>query len=89
MFFCFSCKQGGDAIALASNRDAAQFLDTLDLALKTSGFDQAKVIRRPRLLADNGSSYIAADLAKWLDGQNMEPVRGAPHHPMTQGKIER
>jgi putative transposase len=36
-----------------------------------------------------GSSYIAADLAKWLDGQNMEHVRGAPYDPMTQGKIER
>jgi transposase InsO family protein len=36
-----------------------------------------------------GSSYIAADLTKWLDGQNMEHVRGAPYHPMTQGKIER
>src|ERR1700681_5039162 len=34
-------------------------------------------------------SYIPADLAKWLDGQNMEHVRGAPYHPMTQGKIER
>ena len=62
---------------------------TLDLALKASGLDQAKVIPRPRLLSDNGSSYIAADLAKWLDGQNMEHVRGAPYHPMTQGKIER
>src|ERR1700757_603035 len=51
--------------------------------------DQAKVIHRPRLLSDNGSSYIAADLAKWLDGQNMEHIRGAPYHPMTQGKIER
>jgi transposase InsO family protein len=62
---------------------------TLDLALKASGLDQAKVIHRPRLLSDNGSSYVAADLAKWLDGQNMEHVRGAPYHPMTQGKIER
>src|ERR1700687_2832494 len=62
---------------------------TLDLALKASGLDQAKVIHRPRLLSDNGSSYIAADLTKWLDGQNMEHVRGAPYHPMTQGKIER
>jgi putative transposase len=62
---------------------------TLDLALKASGLDQAKVIHRPRLLSDNGSSYIVADLAKWLDGQNMQHVRGAPYHPMTQGKIER
>jgi transposase InsO family protein len=62
---------------------------TLDLALKASGLDQATVIHRPRLLSDNGSSYISADLAKWLGGQNMEHVRGAPYHPMTQGKIER
>ena len=62
---------------------------TLDLALKASGLDQAKVIHRPRLLSDNGSSYVAADLAKWLDGQNMEHVLDAPYHPMTQGKIER
>jgi RNA-directed DNA polymerase len=61
---------------------------TLDLALKASGLDQAKVVHRPRLLSDNGSSYIAADLAKWLDGQNMAHIRGAPYHPMTQGKIE-
>jgi transposase InsO family protein len=32
---------------------------------------------------------LSADLAKWLDGQKMEHVRGAPYHPMTQGKIER
>jgi hypothetical protein len=35
-----------------------------------------------------GSSYIAADLARWLDGQNIEHLRSAPY-PMTQGKIER
>jgi transposase InsO family protein len=36
---------------------------TLDLALKASSLDQAKVFHRPRLLSDNGSSYIAEDLA--------------------------
>ena len=59
------------------------------MALKASGLDQAKVIHRPRLLSDNGSSYISSDLAKWLNSQNMEHTRGAPYHPMTQGKIER
>jgi hypothetical protein len=24
--------------------------------------------------------------AKWLDSQDMDHVRGAPYHPMTQGK---
>ena len=35
------------------------------------------------------SSYISSDLATWLNSQNMEHTRGAPYHPMTQGKIER
>ena len=32
--------------------------DTLDLALQTSGCDQVHVIHKPRLLRDNGSSYV-------------------------------
>ena len=63
--------------------------DTLELALKASGCDQAKAVHKPRLLSDNGSSYISGDLAEWLDDQSMEHVRGAPYHPQTQGKIER
>ena len=38
--------------------------DTLELALKASGCDQAKVVHKPRLLSDNGSSYISGDLAR-------------------------
>ena len=63
--------------------------DTLELALKASGYDQAKLVHKPRLLSDNGSSYISGDLAEWLDDQSIERVRGAPYHPQTQGKIER
>ena len=68
---------------------AEDVTDTLDLALQASGCDQARVVHRPRLLSDNGSSYISGDLAEWLDGQGMDHVRGAPYHPQTQGKIER
>ena len=46
-------------------------------------------MHKPRLLSDNGSSYVSADLAEWLDDNGMSHVRGAPHHPQTQGKIER
>jgi transposase InsO family protein len=63
--------------------------DTLNLALKASGCDRAEVVHKPRLLSDNGSSYISGDLAEWLEDQKMDHVRGAPHHPQTQGKIER
>jgi len=63
--------------------------DTLELALAASGCDQAQVRHKPRLLSDNGSSYISGDLAERLGKQDMKHVRGAPYHPETQGKIER
>ena len=62
---------------------------TLDLALAASELDKITVAHRPRLLSDNGSSYISADLATWLDGKGMQHVRSAPYHPQTQCKIER
>ena len=62
---------------------------TLQLALVASGCDKAHVRHKPRLLSDNGSSYVAGDLAEWLDEKGMKHIRGAPYHPQTQGKIER
>ena len=63
--------------------------DTLQLALTAPGCASARVLHKPRLLSDNGSSYVSGDLAKWLRDAGMNHVRGAPHHPQTQGKIER
>jgi len=63
--------------------------DTLEVALVASGLDRANVVHRPRLLSDNGSSYVAGDFTDWLEGHGMKHVRGAPYHPQTQGKIER
>ena len=74
---------------LCTTMKAEDVTATLDLALQASGLDQAKPADRPRLLSDNGSSYIAGDLAKWLNARNIKHLRGAPYHPMTQGKIER
>ena len=67
---------------------AKDVTDTLELALEASGCDQAMVVHKPRLLSDKGSSYVAADLADYLDGKGMDHVRRAPHHPQTPGKIE-
>jgi putative transposase len=44
---------------------------TLDLALQAAGLNQVHVVHRPRLLSDNGPSYISSDLAEWLDKRNM------------------
>src|SRR6516164_6938709 len=51
---------------LRSTMRADDVTDTLELALVTSGCDSAKVVHKPRLLDDNGSSYISSDLAEWL-----------------------
>ena len=74
---------------LCSTMRADDVKATLDMALTASGLDQATVVHRPRLLSDNGSSYIAANLAEWLDDRKIKHLRGAPFHPQTQGKIER
>ena len=68
---------------------ASDVTATLDQALAASGLDNMHINQRPRLLSDNGSSYVAEDLATWLKGKDMQHVRGAPYHPQTQGKIER
>ena len=74
---------------LCSTMRAEDVTDTLDMALAASGCDQAHVHHRPRLLSDNGPSYIAGELAEYIEAQRMSHVRGAPFHPQTQGKIER
>jgi putative transposase len=74
---------------LCTTMKAKDVTDTLELALEVSGCNDATVVHKPRLLSDNGSSYVAADLAEYLDDKGMDHVRGAPHHPQTQGKIER
>ena len=68
---------------------ASDVLDTLELALKASGLKHARVRHRPRLLSDNGPAYLSKELREYLEAQDIEHTRGAPFHPMTQGKIER
>src|SRR4249920_2846413 len=74
---------------LCTTMKAEDVTTTLDMALDASGVSKAKVVHRPRLLSDNGSSYVSDDLARWMKRHDLAHVRGAPYHPMTQGKIER
>ena len=74
---------------LCTTMKAGDVTETLKLALEASGCNSIEVAHKPRLLSDNGSSYISGDLADWLEDQGMDHVRGAPYHPQTQGKIER
>ena len=74
---------------LCTSMRTSDVTDILNLALEASGCDQATVRHKPRLLSDNGPSYVSSDLATWLDNKKIDHIRGAPFHPQTQGKIER
>ena len=77
------------AFKLCTTMKAEDVTDTLELALQASGCDQAAVLHKPKLLSDNGPSYISGELADWIDANGMSHICGAPLHPQTQGKIER
>jgi transposase InsO family protein len=74
---------------LCTTMTAADVTETLRLALTAAGLNYASVRQRPRLLSDNGPSYLSAQLGAWLEERGMRHTRGQPYHPMTQGKIER
>lgn len=71
---------------LCSSMQATDAERTIRLALKQA---KLKAEQRPCILTDNGSAYISQHLKAYLKGERIDHVRGAPLHPMTQGKIER
>jgi putative transposase len=68
---------------------AGDVQSTLNKAITFTGVDWVKVKHRPRLLSDNGPCYVSSQLVEYMKSREMKHVRGAPYHPMTQGKIER
>ena len=64
------------AYKLCPTMAAADVTATLNLALQASGLNQVPLDQRPRLLSDNGPSYVASELADWLDEQGMRHTRG-------------
>jgi len=68
---------------------AGDVKEVLDMALARTGLDRIRVNHRPRLLSDNGPCYISSELREYLEDRGIDHTRGAPYHPMTQGKIER
>lgn len=71
---------------LCPSRQAIDAEASLQQALQVAGLSQEQ---RPRVLTDNGSAYVSKYLKQYFQSQNIRHVRSAPHHPMTQGKIER
>ena len=70
---------------LCTSMRADDVTDAMELAMQSDGY----VVHKPRLLSDNGWSYVFKDLVQCLEDKGMKHSRGAPCHPQTQGKIER
>lgn len=71
---------------LCQSMKAEDVQRSVELAISKAGLGK---MNKPRLLSDNGSCYIAAELKQYLHDKNITPVHGKPNHPQTQGKIER
>ncbi len=74
---------------LSATMGAGDVQETLEQAFAKTNLTHIKVRHRPRLLSDNGPAFIAEDLKTYLHQYRIKHIRGAPYHPMTQGKIER
>jgi putative transposase len=74
---------------LFTSMEAGDVMELLDMAVAKTGVSQVAVRHRPRLLSDNGPCYLSSELEEYLVKRGMAHTRGAPYHPMTQGKIER
>src|SRR5712675_954226 len=61
---------------LCTTMTAADVTETLRLALTAAGLNHASVRQRPRLLSDNGPSYLSAQLGAWLEERGMRHTRG-------------
>jgi len=75
------------AWTLTPTMAATDVQETLEQAL--AKLDRVRVRHRPRLLSYNGLCYVSGELRRFLEAQGMDHTRGAPYHPMSQGKIER
>ncbi len=71
---------------LCSTMKSTDATQTIDEALLKSNLNKSKM---PKLLSDNGSSYIASDFNEFVKSKKMKLIHGRPLHPQTQGKIER
>ena len=71
---------------LCTTMAATDVSDTLQAALQASGLDQVKVLHRPRLLSDNGPSYVASELGQWLEDKGIRHIRGRPLPPDDAGQ---
>ena len=74
---------------LMLNMTAESIGDVVEQAVAFTGMRNVPVENKTRLLTDDGSGYIAKVLEDYLRMQSIRHIRCSPHHPQTNGKLER
>jgi putative transposase len=74
---------------LKPDMTADSISDVVEQAVAFTGMRQVPVEDRTKLLSDHGSGYLARAFEKYLRVLAIRHIYCAPHHPQTNGKIER
>lgn len=74
---------------LCTNMRAEGVTETLDSPWRLPAATAPRYCTSPGCSATMAPSYIAGELAEYIEARKMSHVRGAPCHSQTQGKIER
>lgn len=74
---------------LKPDMTASSISDVVEQAVAFSGMRQVPIEDRTKLLSDHGSGYLARAFEEYLRMLEIRHIYCAPHHPQTNGKIER
>ena len=68
---------------------AESISDVVERAVEWTGMKNVPVEDRSRLVSDNGPGYLAHAFEDYLRMLQIRHIRCSPHHPQTNGKLER
>ena len=68
---------------------AESISDVVEQAVEWTGMKNVPVEDRSRLVTDNGPGFLAQAFEDYLRMLALRHIRCSPHHPQTNGKLER
>ncbi len=77
------------AWALKVDMTAQSISEVVEQAVESTGQHDVPVEDRARLLTDRGSGYLARTFEDYLRMLSIQHILCSPHHPQTNGKLER
>ncbi len=74
---------------LKADMTAQSISEVVQQAVEWTGMEQVPIEDRTRLLSDRGSGYLARAFEDYLRTLAIRHIYCSPHHPQTNGKLER